>query len=292
MRPCIIVDTREQAPWSFSEALSIARRGLRVLPLEPRGKNPLAKLVRHGVAHATDDPQVVSGWYNREPTANIGIETRGLLVVDADLRRNGPAELAELEARHGKLPHTPKVKTGGNGLHVFFQMPDEPLTGELTGGIDLVHGPRRYVVAAPSVHPSGGRYEWVTPLSVPFAPAPAWLIEMARRPAVVVPEASEPFPAAEDREERARLYVSLCDPAVSGQKGRRATWSVVVRVARGFALSESQAFRVLNDWNRTCTPPWPTAELQHKISAALNGNGNGNNLPMGTLLDKKKLRLV
>jgi len=205
---------------------------------------------------------------------------------------HGPAELAELEARHGKLPHTPKVKTGSNGLHVFFQLPDEPLIGKLTPGIDLVHGPRRYVVAAPSVHPCGGRYESLVPLSVPLAAAPACLIEMARRPAVVVPEPSEPFPDAAEREERARLYASLCDAAVSGQDGQVATWSVVVRVARGFALSESQALRVLNDWNRSCVPPWPTAELQRKISAALSGNGKGNNMPMGALLEKKKLRLV
>lgn len=51
------------------------------------------------------------------------------------------------------------------------------------------------MVAPPSVHPSGERYEWTrAPDTVPVAPAPEWLLN-ALRPAVPSPEKPEAIPA-------------------------------------------------------------------------------------------------
>lgn len=48
--------------------------------------------------------------------------------------------------------------TGGDGLHMVYAHPGTDLPGKLGPGIDVkANG---YIVAAPSLHPSGARYRW------------------------------------------------------------------------------------------------------------------------------------
>src|SRR5262245_64327499 len=116
--------------------------------------------------------------------ADIGIVTGGgLLVVDVDPRHDGDASLADLERVHGPLPDTPRGRTGGGGLHVYFAV--DQAVGNCTNlapGIDL-RGEGGYVVAPPSLHASGRRYVWelgASPDDVPLALAPRWLLEGLR----------------------------------------------------------------------------------------------------------------
>ena len=68
--------------------------------------------------------------------------------------------------------------------------------------------------------------------------------------------------------ERARRYLALVPPAVTGEHGDLHTFRVCCRLARGFALDEEQALRVLSEWNERCQPPWTTAELVDKLRRA------------------------
>ena len=54
-------------------ALGYADRGWCVLPLQPRGKAPLGRLVRNGKDDATADLATALGWWKRVPAANVGI---------------------------------------------------------------------------------------------------------------------------------------------------------------------------------------------------------------------------
>ena len=47
--------------------------------------------------------------------------------------------------------------------------------GKVAPGID-VRGDGGYVLAPPSIHPSGKRYEWSVDCTSTFAPAPEWLL--------------------------------------------------------------------------------------------------------------------
>lgn len=248
-------------------ALRYALIGWPVLPLEPRGKNPLSRLVRHGVAHATTDASVIRDWWRSEPDANIGIACRDLIVVDVDPRNGGEEALRMIQPT--KLPRTPTARTGSRGWHFLFQRPAADLAGKLTAGVDLVHGARRYIVAAPSVHPNGEHYRWVTPPSVPVAPLPQWVIDRARRPEFVpvsIPRLDTP---RDERVRRARAYAAYLEPAISGQGGHSATFKAAATIARGFALSEDEALFVLSEWNERCQPPWSERELKRKIREAL-----------------------
>lgn len=71
-----------------------------------------------------------------------------------------------------------------------------------------------------------------------------------------------------DTVERARRYLERVEPAIAGQHGDLHTYRVCCRIARGFALDEQDAFRVLSEWNARCVPPWSESELVAKIAHA------------------------
>jgi len=80
-------------------------------------------------------------------------------VLDIDPRNGGDRTLAQLEDKHGELPHGPRSLTGGGGWHLFYTAPSFSPVGKLGNGIDVkYHG---YVVLPCSLHESGSRYEWL-----------------------------------------------------------------------------------------------------------------------------------
>nr|WP_278286936.1 bifunctional DNA primase/polymerase [Tepidiforma thermophila] len=169
-------------------ALAYARRGWKVLPLKPRGKEPLTE---HGVHDATTDPAAIEAWWRRWPKANVGIATgapSGLAVLDIDPRNGGDVALERLLAEHGGWgvptdagghPETYTVLTGGGGAHYYFAADGPVPSRKLAPGVDL-KGDGGYVVAPPSVHPSGRPYAVEASTErLPLALIPAWLLEAA-----------------------------------------------------------------------------------------------------------------
>jgi hypothetical protein len=67
-------------------------------------------------------------------------------------------------------------------------------------------------------------------------------------------------------------YLRKCPPAVSGQGGHTATFRVALALVHGHGLTEEQALVAMQDWNRTCQPPWSEAELRYKISSAIHSS--------------------
>lgn len=173
------------APESTSEApmvdaaMGYAARGWPVFPLAVRGKMPMIPKREGGRGYldATTHRGTVIEWWTRWPCANIGVATgHGFDVLDVDPKNGGDESLAALVAQHGPLPATVEASTGGGGRHVLFR-PDARVrcsAGRLGHGLD-VRGRGGYVVAPPSVHPSGRRYRWVV-RDVPLAPWPPWLL--------------------------------------------------------------------------------------------------------------------
>lgn len=193
-------------------ALHYAAGGWHVFPLRPRQKTPLTE---HGCLDATRDKAQITEWWQRWPTANVGIATganSGLLVVDID-GEEGELALAELVAAHGPLPLVPEVRTG-RGRHLYFAF-DERVknSAKRLAKIDT-RSTGGYVVAPPSIHPSGDVYEWArdaSPRLRQVQPAPEWLLEqfMARKPSPspAAGRALPPVPAREAGEGRYRAWV-------------------------------------------------------------------------------------
>ena len=104
------------------------------------------------------DRNQIKEWWTANPDANIGIATgkvSNLVVVDVD-GEEGKKSLAELVAKYGKLPRTPKVKTG-KGVHYYLRPRDNTVhnsVGRLGKGIDI-RGDGGYVVAPGQRSPVG-----------------------------------------------------------------------------------------------------------------------------------------
>lgn len=156
-------------PEAGQAALGYIELGLAVFPLEARSKRPAT---RHGVNDWTDNPENVRGWWSEHPGDNVaiacGTPSGGLLVLDFDVDeekdKDGLATLREWERAHGPLPETAVAITGGGGMHYLYRTDRTNIRPSTNAelGVD-VRCDGSYIVAPPSVHPSGRRYEWETP---------------------------------------------------------------------------------------------------------------------------------
>jgi hypothetical protein len=165
-------------------ALGYVAQGFKVFPLIPRNKKPLTE---HGLKDATQTQQGVREYWPKGSQNNIGLVCDGLLVCDFD-GIVGLESLAKMEAEHGKLPRTRVVKTGGGtaddphdqGLHYYYVVSTDlnirPGSGKYGYPKFDIRANDSYVVAYPSV--TRLPYELIDDL--PAAPAPEWLIELAK----------------------------------------------------------------------------------------------------------------
>jgi hypothetical protein len=256
-------------------ALRYAQRGLPVFPLWPAlkfergftcgcgkgtrcdspGKHPLSALVPNGLKSATTDAKVITDWWTAWPDANIAIATGAVIVVDVDPRHGGDAALAQLEARRGNFPSTWRVRTGGGGLHIYFMSsPDVVIknsAGQLGAGLD-VRGHGGYVVAPPSAHISGGKYEWAD--GKDLTAMPPWLVS-----ALLQPRAKVSAPATDWRE--------LVRNGVTEGKRNDAAARLAGHLLRRY-VDPHVTLELLMAWNITrCAPPLAPPEIKTIVNS-------------------------
>jgi hypothetical protein len=138
----------------------------------------------HGLADASDNPQVIERWWGMWKNANIAIALEPSQLVDI-----APDSLqwwSEFVARCGTQPDTLSFASGGGEGHEhwLFARPEGCPAYRLTesGKFDILsHG---YCIAPPSLHRSGQRYRWLPdgrpPTAWPTLAAPAWAVDMLR----------------------------------------------------------------------------------------------------------------
>lgn len=69
--------------------------------------------------------------------------------------------------------------------------------------------------------------------------------------------------------ERSRAYIAAVPGAVQGQGGDQHTYRTCCVLVNDFGLSETEAWPLLLEWNRKCTPLWAEADLRVKLRSAL-----------------------
>jgi hypothetical protein len=219
--------------------------GFSVIPCRARGKEPLTE---HGLKEASKDPAAIRAWWKRWPQANVGIATgatSGIVVLDVDAKAEGPQTLAILEEEHGRLIDTPTVLTGGGGQHVYFRDPRalRNSAGALGLGLD-VRADGGYVIAPPSIHPNGRKYDWEVSLRIgelAFADVPPWLLERMKSTAAT------------------RFEM----PAKVAEGRRNETLFRIGRSLRARGLFEAEILATLKTVNKTrCNPPMPEREIE------------------------------
>ena len=268
-----------------SSAIAYARTGVLVFPIRPRTKTPYGRTPGlHGAT--SDADRVAAWWASAKPLplkpiedlreasrkagrnetdaqllapvfagarSNIGLAVgpeSGFWVLDID-GPAGAAALTALEAEHGLLPATPEQSTG-KGRHICFAWPalESPRelknsAGRIGEGID-VRADGGYIVAAPSIHPSGAAYAWAPGRAlgdIPLAAAPVWLLDLA----VTEPKAraATPLTPRTRIEGRATAYgeaglTSACRVIATAPDGRKndTLWNQAIAIGQLVAGGE------------------------------------------------------
>jgi hypothetical protein len=136
-------------------ALAFAKRGWYVFACHPKSKRPLTK---NGYKDATNDVETVRKMWEQYPDANIGLVPglSGFVVIDVD----GPVGEESLRRLGLDTVKTLFVKTG-RGRHLYFAHPGGRIGNahNLGDGLDI-RCDAGYVLAPPSVHPTGAKYQW------------------------------------------------------------------------------------------------------------------------------------
>lgn len=238
-------------------ALWYAEMGLSVFPLKPGDKIPATA---NGFKDATTDRAKVADWWGRCPDHNIGIATGtpsgGLVVIDMDMHVekgvNGYETLKEWQQENGELPDTWMSITGSSGYHWLYK--DAASHGCRTGiyeGIDI-RADGGYIVAPPSVHPNGRRYEWEQgPGDCEIAQADSRVREFLLGH---MPEGKQAF----------------TPPETIPEGGRTDAMIKLIGSQRGSGLSDEAIIAAVRAENEArCVPPLTDQELEKTVFPAL-----------------------
>jgi Bifunctional DNA primase/polymerase, N-terminal/AAA domain/Primase C terminal 1 (PriCT-1) len=243
--------------------LKYARR-VPVLAVQPRGKNPLAELCPHGFKDATQDESKLREWWGAHPDANIGIPTgpaSGIDLLDVDVHgdKDGERTLAELIGKHGALPATREVRTGGGGRHLWFRSAPGLRCGTDALGLGLdVKAAGGYMLAPPSQHATGNVYAFTNQL--PWAPWPEWVLALLIQPKPA--EAETPRESAAGKVRHPHRHQSLM--SLAGDMRHRGLGEAAIRAA---LLVHNQEI---------CEPPLPDDEVG-EIARSAGKYQPGNN---------------
>jgi hypothetical protein len=224
--------------------------------MEARGKRPLVPWLDFQQRRAAQSE--IEEWFERWPSANVGLVTgriSGIVVLDVDPRHGGLESLAGLEAEHGPLPRTVEALTGGGGRHIYFAHSGAELANRvnLRPGIDL-RADGGCVVAPPSLHRSGHRYEWAAgcaPQERALAGMPAWLARAVRA-------------AGRPRHTLADWRRLVSDGVAEGERNN--TLASLAGHLLWHGLDPEVALELLFAWNRVrCRPPLPDDEVAQVV---------------------------
>jgi hypothetical protein len=155
--------------------VEFAQRGWAVLPVRRRTKRPL---LNAWPDRATTDEKMIRDWFQRYRSAGLGVLAglkSGIAVLDVE-REN--LDALQQWAADREIPETLRIISGGGGVHYYFTI-DRPFPKRKVEGIGDLQGERSYVVAPPSTHTTGNRYEFDFGhgFDTPVAPMPEWLRE-------------------------------------------------------------------------------------------------------------------
>lgn len=159
------VGRMSEYPSMYDAAIEYAKKGFAVFPLKYRDKVPLT---RNGCKDATTDAAQIKAWWQKYPNANIGLATgsvsQNVFVIDLDIDEDrgidGYHSLEDWQREHGDFPETWTAITGRGGYHLYY-LGNGKIKNRagIIDGVDI-RGNGGYVVAPPSIHKNGNRYEW------------------------------------------------------------------------------------------------------------------------------------
>ena len=145
-------------------ALLYLRRGLSIIPIEYKGKKPLISWKEYQKRRPSE--KEVREWFGSGKDVNIAIVcgsvSDDLMVIDFDSQEAFQKFLEKLPEDFAKIINKTWVVETGKGYHIYFRTPKPVGCRSFRDiGVDI-RGEGGYVLAPPSVHPSGKEYTFKT----------------------------------------------------------------------------------------------------------------------------------
>lgn len=196
----------------------------------------------------------ITAWWDRYPHANVGIITgpvSSIFVLDLDSH-----EAREYVKERG-IPDTPIAKTS-KGVHIYFDYPSFLLGNRSDPKIGMdIRGEGGYVVAPPSIHHSGQRYEWTTwhLWNTRVASAPEWLIHWCQERNL-------------SNERQQGWHMEILEGVKDG--GRNNACASLAGRFFNKDLSVPEITEILLMWNERNDPPLPEEEVIRTVSSMGN----------------------
>ena len=256
----------------LDHAIAYARRGWPVFPIwwpvdigqcacpegsscSSIGKHPL---VPGGHLAATSEFGQVKAWWKCWPNASIAIATgpaAGFTVLDIDPDHGGQTTFSRMIKKFGRPDPTLVSLTGGGGRHVLWRWaPEHRCSQNVRPGID-VRSSGGYILAPPSMHASGVRYQWHEqghPRRVRVGVAPGWIEALLRGV----------------RTQNGTQGAIPTGPVAEGSRNRT-IFQYACRFQRQ-ALADDDLAQQVHELNvKLCQPPLPDREVEKIISSAL-----------------------
>lgn len=287
-----IIDQRTATSPYLHAALGYAAMGWSVVQgANVKEKRPL----RGGDAWAgsTDQDQLLA-WWTEKPSGLVGVSLgpSNLLVLDIDMHEDENGDVIDGFASFERLLELLAIdwydlvsqslvsRTGGGGLHFFFQVPDieKEHLRRIIGwypGVDVLCG-RSYAVLSPSIHPETGRqYVWEPKGRKPeqgAGPLPPKLLEKVVS-ALISRERHDDGSSASYATDAAELFRKGASAGSRNNDLIRIVGWLRRRLAPGPDLPERIRQQV-ESWRDRCTPPYRGSvedlEFEKSFASALS----------------------
>ena len=263
-----------------------AKLGWHIFPIKPKEKIPL---IRRWPTRATTEFKQIHYWWQKWPDANIGIVTgqiSGFFVVDIDTYHNGDWTLSYLEDSFGSLPPSAMSSTGNGGKHLLFQYPEKVISnssGKLGEGLDI-RGNGGYIVAPPSLHPSGANYRWIAPpWKQKIALPPTWLVDLLAPPKIDIGNFENNFLAIE---ENGMLWVKRAIRRVRRGSGRNDTAFWLACQLRDLGFNQRQAWGFMRAYTQLVPDKDHEFTMEESKRALINAFNSTTRRPQAVKLEK------
>lgn len=243
-------------PSTRDEALGYVDLGWSVLPVRPDEKRPyMANWLQYERQRATRAQ--VEGWFSSLSNAGVGLVTGRISgVVVLDVEHDCPIPIEDILR---KYPTEMVSKSGGGGRHLFYNYPQG--VGRISNRVRIFEGADLradggFIVLPPTLHASGGRYEWLK--RGPMGAFPRELLDMESRP----------------KAQEGDGWITEALRGVS-EGGRN---DACARLA-GYFFRKGMAADIVEslllDWNERNDPPMPAREVRATVASIGRSHATG-----------------
>ena len=256
---------KKSSPPNAESKLEYLEKGLAPIPLAERSKQPPRGFPLEVFLKRRMTLGEAAHWFPNN-SENIGLVTgviSNTVVVDIENVEDG--------RRFWKMQPTEGVVKTGRGVHLSYWTSEEIPSGvkkTVLGITADIRAETGYVVAPPSVHPTGKQYQWVFE---DWKHLPTfnqnWIEQEPLHISIPMQEITKTI-------KDGRKYIQKI-LAISGQGGHNQAYRCACKLADS-GMTPQEAFEAMLEWNCTnAVPPFSEKELADKITDAF-ARGNKN----------------